>query len=446
MRKMTSGGGWRAILYTLKKSRQMGGIFGLWKAMRSKNACKTCALGMGGQKGGMVNEAGQLPRGLQEVAAGDGRRHAGGDQAGVLEHLLASPQLQAFSPRELETCGRLVAAGRARTPGEQYYRPISWDDALGRIVAKLKATHARRNLLVLQRPQLERGRLSAATLRPALRHEQRQQLQLLLPPGQRRRACQRRSAPARRRSRSRTSSTPTCVFVIGGNPASNHPRLMRTLMNVRRRGGRGDRHQPGRRNGPGQLPRAERPAEPAVRHEDRHALRAAAHRRRPGAADRHRQADRRNGRARRGVPARALRRLGRLARAACERLSLGARSTRSRGVAQSEIDADRRALRRGQERRLRLDDGHHAPRARRRRTCRRSPTWPCCAAWSAGRTPGLLPIRGHSNVQGIGIGRRDAEAEGRRLRAAGTRLRRQAADDAGPRHDGLHGGGRRAAS
>ena len=26
--------------------------------MRSPNACKTCALGMGGQKGGMVNETG----------------------------------------------------------------------------------------------------------------------------------------------------------------------------------------------------------------------------------------------------------------------------------------------------------------------------------------------------------------------------------------------------
>ena len=28
------------------------------------------------------------------------------------------------------------------------------------------------------------------------------------------------------------------VFVIGGNPASNHPRLMTTLMHVRRRGGK----------------------------------------------------------------------------------------------------------------------------------------------------------------------------------------------------------------
>jgi anaerobic selenocysteine-containing dehydrogenase len=28
-----------------------------------------------------------------------------------------------------------------------------------------------------------------------------------------------------------------CVFLIGGNPASNHPRLMRTLLDVRRHGG-----------------------------------------------------------------------------------------------------------------------------------------------------------------------------------------------------------------
>ena len=59
--RVKTGGGWRAILYTLKKSREAGGVWKLWKAMRSKNACKTCALGMGGQSGGMVNEAGHFP-------------------------------------------------------------------------------------------------------------------------------------------------------------------------------------------------------------------------------------------------------------------------------------------------------------------------------------------------------------------------------------------------
>src|SRR6185437_12620469 len=73
MRKLTSGGGWPAVWYTLRKGREVGGFWKLWKAMRSKNACKTCAVGMGGEAGGMVNEAGHFPevckKSLQAMAA-----------------------------------------------------------------------------------------------------------------------------------------------------------------------------------------------------------------------------------------------------------------------------------------------------------------------------------------------------------------------------------------
>ena len=73
MKKVSSGGGWPAIWYTLRKAREVGGFWKLWKAMRSKNACKTCALGMGGQRGGMVNELGHFPevckKSLQAMAA-----------------------------------------------------------------------------------------------------------------------------------------------------------------------------------------------------------------------------------------------------------------------------------------------------------------------------------------------------------------------------------------
>ena len=58
---------------------------------------------------------------------------------------------------------------------------------------------------------------------------------------------------------------------------------------------------------------------------------------------------------------------------------------------------------------------------------------------------GLLPIRGHSNVQGIGSVGVTPQAERRRVRAAANAFRRQAADDAGPGHDGLHRSGRRRA-
>src|SRR5512134_3730001 len=62
MAKATRGGGWPAVGYAWTKAREAGGIGPLYKALRSKNACKSCALGMGGQKGGMVNEAGQFPQ------------------------------------------------------------------------------------------------------------------------------------------------------------------------------------------------------------------------------------------------------------------------------------------------------------------------------------------------------------------------------------------------
>src|SRR4029079_3101913 len=138
MKRMRSGGGWQAVFYALKKSRQMGGLWKLWQAMRSKNACKTCALGMGGQQGGMVNEAGSFPEvcktSLQAMPA---------DMQGAIKPEFWSTysvaQLQAFSPRELESCGSVVHAVVLER-GDQYFRSISWDDALGRIISKLKTT------------------------------------------------------------------------------------------------------------------------------------------------------------------------------------------------------------------------------------------------------------------------------------------------------------------
>ena len=72
MKKNISGGGWGAIRYTWRKAREVG-LLRLWRAMRTNNACKTCALGMGGQLGGMRNEAGHFPefckKSLQAMAA-----------------------------------------------------------------------------------------------------------------------------------------------------------------------------------------------------------------------------------------------------------------------------------------------------------------------------------------------------------------------------------------
>ena len=57
MKRPKAAGGFPAIWYTLKKSREAGGFLRMWRALRSKNACKTCALGMGGQKGAVRGQA-----------------------------------------------------------------------------------------------------------------------------------------------------------------------------------------------------------------------------------------------------------------------------------------------------------------------------------------------------------------------------------------------------
>ena len=60
MANTTIGGGPKKILYTLQTAARMG-VGNAAKALTSKNACKACAYGMGGQKGGMTNEAGEFP-------------------------------------------------------------------------------------------------------------------------------------------------------------------------------------------------------------------------------------------------------------------------------------------------------------------------------------------------------------------------------------------------
>jgi molybdopterin-dependent oxidoreductase alpha subunit len=234
MRKVKRGGGWPAVWYTWSKAREVGGLLALWRAMRSKNACKTCALGMGGQAGGMVNEAGHFPevckKSLQAMAA---------DMQGAIKPEFYSTysiaQLQAFSPRELESCGRIT------TPlllprGEDYYRPISWDEAIERIGAKLQAVAPRETFWYFSgRSSNEAGFLLQLFARIYGTNNVNNCSFY----------CHQASGVGLTSAMGTGTASVTledmehsdCVFIIGGNPASNHPRLMRSLMTVRRRGG-----------------------------------------------------------------------------------------------------------------------------------------------------------------------------------------------------------------
>ena len=239
MRKLKSGGGWQAVWYTFRKARGDKPIWNLrklwdfYKAMRSKNACKTCALGMGGQAGGMVNESGHFPevckKSLQAMAS---------DMQGAIKPEFWSTysvaQLQAFSPRELEECGRLVQPVVLER-GSQYYRPIDWDDARGRLVRRLKATTPDESFWYFSgRSSNEAGFLLQLFARVYGTNNVNNCSYY----------CHQASGVGLANVLGSGTGTiqlhdleqADLVFIIGGNPASNHPRMMTTLKNLRRHG------------------------------------------------------------------------------------------------------------------------------------------------------------------------------------------------------------------
>lgn len=240
MRLPRSAGGWPAILYTLRKGREGGGLLGLpgmwrmWKALRSRNACKTCALGMGGQLGGMVNEEGHFP----EVCKKSIQAMAADLQGRVHPHFFADFSLEAlrgFSPRDLEHAGRLVEPVIAGSL-DSHYRAISWDEALERIGSKLRANPPQACFLYLSGRSSNEAAFLAQLFARVYGTNHVSNCSFY---------CHQASGVALSDALGTATATVTLedveradlLILAGGNPASNHPRFMRTLVNLKRRGG-----------------------------------------------------------------------------------------------------------------------------------------------------------------------------------------------------------------
>jgi molybdopterin-dependent oxidoreductase alpha subunit len=233
MKRMKSGGGWSAITYTLRMANRVG-WWRLWKAMRAKNACKTCALGMGGQAGGMRNEAGHWP----EVCKKSLQAMVADMQKGLRSEFFAKyslAQLQTLSPRELEWCGRLTEPLYAG-PDDTHYKVIDWNTALDRIAKQLTSNAPDCNFFYASgRSSNEAGFLLQLFARLYGTNYVNNCSYY----------CHQASAVGLNSALGTGTATVTLedvektdlFFLIGGNPASNHPRLMRSLMTIRRRGG-----------------------------------------------------------------------------------------------------------------------------------------------------------------------------------------------------------------
>ncbi|GIX00108.1 MAG: formate dehydrogenase [Pirellulaceae bacterium] len=235
MTKLRSGGGWRAIFYSLQTARRSGGLRAMYQALRSKNACKTCALGMGGQQGGMVNERGGFP----EVCKKSLQAHASDMQPAITADFWARHgvyELQQWSPRQLESAGRLIQP-ILYEQGATHYRTIQWKEALGLIADKLRQLLPDQTFWYFSgRSSNEAGFLLHLLARLYGTNNVNNCSYY----------CHQASGVGLNRALGTGTATITLedleqadlVFLIGGNPASNHPRLMTSLLHVRRRGGK----------------------------------------------------------------------------------------------------------------------------------------------------------------------------------------------------------------
>jgi molybdopterin-dependent oxidoreductase alpha subunit len=233
-RKLKAGGGMPAIIYTVNKAMEVGPLR-LWRRMRSRNACKTCAVGMGGMAGGMVNEAGHFPevckKSLQaQVADMVGALPADYFDTRTLE------QLKQLTPKQAEDAGRLSYPA-VLAPGADKFQPASWDSVMA------AAAHALDHVDPQKVAFYASGRSSneAAFLLQSFarvygtNHVMNCSFY-----------CHQASGVALKKVFGTGTAMVTLedmtkcdlVFLIGANPASNHPRLMTQLANLRARGGK----------------------------------------------------------------------------------------------------------------------------------------------------------------------------------------------------------------
>ncbi len=232
MSRPVVGGGVKKVLYALQTAQRIG-LENTAKALTAHNTCKACGLGMGGQKGGMTNEAGEFPSVCNKSIQAQSTDIQPGIPLEVLTHSLAD--LRELDGYEIEHLGRL-AAPIYKPKDSDSYQAIDWNEALNLAAARFKAATPQRSFFYSSgRSSNEAGFILQLLARAFGTNNVNN--------------CSYYCHQATGVGLGSTIGTGTStveledldrcdfVMVIGANPSSNHPRLIHKLKGVRDRGG-----------------------------------------------------------------------------------------------------------------------------------------------------------------------------------------------------------------
>jgi molybdopterin-dependent oxidoreductase alpha subunit len=226
------GGGPKKVIYALQTATRMG-LVNSTKALTAKNTCKACGLGMGGQRGGMTNELNEFPA----VCNKSIQAQSTDIQPAITASVITQPleELQMLDGYELEHLGRL-GEPIYKAAGADRYQVIDWDTALDIAATRFRAASPERSFFYSSgRSSNEAGFLLQLLARVYGTNNVNN--------------CSYYCHQATGVGLDATIGTGTAtveladldqcdfIFVIGANPASNHPRFIHKLKACRDRGG-----------------------------------------------------------------------------------------------------------------------------------------------------------------------------------------------------------------
>jgi molybdopterin-dependent oxidoreductase alpha subunit len=226
------GGGPKKVLYTLKTVARIG-LLNSAKALNSKNTCKACGLGMGGQRGGMTNEKDEFPSVCNKSIQAQSTDIQAPIPTDLFNHTLDDfKQLSAY---ELEHLGRLNNPLFKSADGNKY-STVSWEFALDKMARAFAATNPARSFFYSSgRSSNEAGFVLQLLARLYGTNNVNNCSYY----------CHQATGVGLHNVIGSGTATVSlddvgncdCIFVIGANPSSNHPRFVHQLKNCRERGG-----------------------------------------------------------------------------------------------------------------------------------------------------------------------------------------------------------------
>lgn len=226
------GGGPKKVLYTLKTVGRIG-LLSSAKALNSHNACKACGLGMGGQRGGMTNELNEFPSVCNKSIQAQSTDIQAPIPLEVFDHSLS--EFQQLSAYELEHLGRLNNPLYKPTNSDRY-QPLEWDEAFTLMAKRFAATDPERSFFYTSgRSSNEAGFVLQLLARLYGTNNVNNCAYY----------CHQATGVGLHNVIGSGTATISLedlgksdlIFVIGANPASNHPRFVHQLKNCRDRGG-----------------------------------------------------------------------------------------------------------------------------------------------------------------------------------------------------------------